>query len=94
MNAILTRQEAADYLGISTDTLDRLRSAGRIVGARISARLVRFRRDELDAYLTQCQTQPSSRSTPPPSGTSNGGKMDGRAALQLARQIAQRQRRS
>lgn len=39
MNAILTRQEAADYLGISTDTLDRLRSAGRIVGARMISEL-------------------------------------------------------
>lgn len=54
--AVLSRMEAANYLGISTDTLDRLRASGAIVAAQVSARLVKYRAADLDAYIAQCQS--------------------------------------
>lgn len=55
--ATLTRHEAAAYLGISVDTLDRLRAAGRLLALQVSARLVRYRQADLDAYLEQCRAR-------------------------------------
>lgn len=62
--AVLSRVEAAEYLGISTDTLDRLRACGRIVASPVSARLIRYRSADLDAYLIECRASPSSTSQP------------------------------
>lgn len=58
MSPWLTRAEAASYLRISTATVDRLASSGKITRHRIAGvpaggnRSVRFRREELDALLT------------------------------------------
>jgi excisionase family DNA binding protein len=47
----LTRTDAAAYLGVATKTVDRLVSRGDLTAYRLSARLIRFRRDDLDALL-------------------------------------------
>lgn len=92
--ATMTRGEAAKYLGVSIDTLDRLRARGAIPASQVSARIVKYRQQDLDAYLIACRTSPSQKSAPRPTGTSSGSRMDTRSALQLARQIAQRPKRS
>jgi len=62
--AVLSRYDAADYLGVSVDTLDRLRAAGAIIACPVSARLVKYRLADLDAYLTTCQISALSKSPP------------------------------
>lgn len=47
-----TRKQAADRLGISLSTLDRRTRSGQIAALR-DGRIVRYRRDALDAYLDQ-----------------------------------------
>lgn len=89
---VLSRAAAAEYLDISTDTLDRLRASGLIEAFRGGGRLVKFRRAELDAFMTrQCI---SSRSETPRAGTSSSATEADRAASQRARSIAARLRRS
>lgn len=92
--AVLSRADAARYLGVSTDTLDRLRASGRIHASQVSARLVKYRTRDLDAYLEQCLTTPSSASERRPTGTSNGPRVDAAAAVRRARQIVSKQRQS
>lgn len=91
---LLSRIEAADYLGISTDTLDRLRSAGKIIASQVSPRLVKYTATDLDIYIAQCRNPLSSESQPRRTGISSGSPMDGRTALRLAQQIVSRQRMS
>lgn len=76
--AALSRQDAAQYLGISTDTLDRLRAAGLIKAFAGGARLVRYRVVELDAYMKRAclEPLPSSRSATHPTGSSSGSRAD------------------
>ena len=89
---VLSRASAAEYLDISTDTLDRLRAAGKIEAFRAGGRLVRFRRAELDAFMTrQCI---SSASPQAHAGTSSSAMEADRAASQRAVKIAARLRRS
>lgn len=88
--AALSRDEAATYLGISTDTLDRLRADGRISAFKAGRRLVRFTRAELEAFMEReclALSTASSKSQPPPSGTSSGPKRDARADFQRAQQM-------
>lgn len=49
---ILTRKEAAQALNISVDTLDELRSAGKVRALNIGAR-VYYSPDELKAFITK-----------------------------------------
>lgn len=49
---LLTRKEAAQALNISVDTLDELRSAGRVRALNIGAR-VYYSPDELKAFITK-----------------------------------------
>lgn len=92
--ATLTRYEAAAYLGMSVDTLDRLRAAGRIMACQVSARLVKYRQSDLDAYLNACQISPSSASQQAPTGTSNGSRLDVRTASQRGLEAAKKLRLS
>lgn len=92
--ATLTRYEAAEYLGVSVDTLDRLRAAGRLTACQVSARLVKYRQADLDAYLDECRTSTSSRFEPRRIGTSSITKLADRDAVRLARQIAAKQNKS
>jgi hypothetical protein len=91
---VLSRTEAAAYLDMSLDTLDRLRAAGAIIACPVSARLVKYRVADLDCYLETCQTSALSKSPHPQTGISSGLKADTRAALQRARQIALKQNSS
>lgn len=49
---LLTRREAAQALNISVDTLDELRSAGKVRALNIGAR-VYYSPDELKAFITK-----------------------------------------
>ena len=49
--AVLNREAAARYLGISTATLERLTSAGKLRSIRVSEGRVGWTRKALDAYL-------------------------------------------
>lgn len=52
MNTLLSTKEAARLLGVSKAFLDRDRWAGaRIPFIRVGARAVRYRREDLDAYI-------------------------------------------
>jgi len=51
LGPLLNRREAAAMLGVSTDTLDRLRAAGEIPTIAVAARSVRFARQDLCEYL-------------------------------------------
>lgn len=55
---LLTAAEAWTYLTCSESTLKRLRQAGEVRPIRISRRIVRYRRSELDGYLDR-QSRPS-----------------------------------
>jgi excisionase family DNA binding protein len=93
--AILDREGAAAYLGISTDTLDRLRAAGVIPWFRVSGRLVRFRVSDLEAYIDrQTVAAAANAALPKSSGRSGPSKTDIRAAAQRAHEAVLRLRRS
>nr|DAR81865.1 MAG TPA: helix-turn-helix domain protein [Caudoviricetes sp.] len=49
---LITRKEAAQALNISVDTLDELRSAGKVRALNIGAR-VYYSPDELKAFITK-----------------------------------------
>ena len=57
--ALLAPAQAAAYLGISPSTLTRRAAAGEIVRVRVSHRVVRYARADLDVYLTSVRTQPA-----------------------------------
>lgn len=94
MKAVLSRQEAAAYLDMSTQTLDRLRANGTITASQVSLRLVKYRLADLDEYLQQCRTTASSKSPPLQTGISVGPRVDAAAAVRRARQIVLKQRPS
>lgn len=49
--ALLTKQQTADYLGLSTRSIERLTSTGIIKSVRVTKGAVRYRRSEIDAYV-------------------------------------------
>ena len=49
----LNKRQLADRLGVSTRTIDSLMRARRIGFLRITRKLVRFRRNEVDGYLAR-----------------------------------------
>jgi excisionase family DNA binding protein len=51
--ALLTIREVAEHTGFSTGTLYHWVSQGRMPVVRFSARCIRFRRSEIDAWLEQ-----------------------------------------
>ena len=53
----LGTKKAARYLGITDPTLYRLVDAGQVVGYKIG-RVLRFKRDDLDAFLEGSRVQP------------------------------------
>ncbi|MEO7021346.1 MAG: helix-turn-helix domain-containing protein [Ktedonobacteraceae bacterium] len=56
---LLKRHEAADKLGVSIATFDRLRYAKRIKEVRISPHRVGFREADLEEYIEYCSMYPS-----------------------------------
>lgn len=94
--AALSREDAATYLGVSTDSLDRLRSRGEIAAFTVG-RLVRYRLAELNAYMDRADTCPdtnSSKFEPRRTSTSSGSRVDIRAASQRGLEAVKRLRRS
>ena len=55
VTALLTPAEACAYLRISRRTLQRLASEGRIVEVRLSERIVRYYRHDLDQYVAEAR---------------------------------------
>jgi excisionase family DNA binding protein len=47
----LSVAETADYLGVTTRTVRQMVSDGRLTAYRLGARVVRLRRDEIDAAM-------------------------------------------
>lgn len=47
----LSIAETADYLGVTTRTVRQAIADGRLVGYKLGQRLVRLRRDEIDAAM-------------------------------------------
>jgi excisionase family DNA binding protein len=47
----LSINETADYLGITSRTVRQMISDGRLVGRRLGARVIRLRREEIDAAM-------------------------------------------
>lgn len=66
MNELLTRNEAARLLKISTGTLDRITGAGDIAVIRINKRCVRYTTEALEAYVKAQQTPSAHAATPWP----------------------------
>lgn len=54
---LLSRQQAADTLGISTRTLDRLAAEAKIAHVRVAPRAVKYHPAELERYI-RAQTLP------------------------------------
>ncbi len=57
---LLTRKDAAKFLGISLPTLLEFTKAGKVIGYRIGTR-VRYKRSELEKSLQQIQSTKSKR---------------------------------
>lgn len=56
-----TREQAARYIGVHVNTIDRWNTEGRIQGHRAGPRLIRYDLNEIDAMLTpttQTEHQP------------------------------------
>ena len=53
---LLTRDEAAEYLGISLRTLDRLRAEGKTSFVRLGGKIA-YLREDLDAYIDRCRVE-------------------------------------
>jgi len=57
MTDLLTKDEAARWLGISRDTLDDLCKAGKIAVYRLSPKILRIHRDDLVRYVESCRVE-------------------------------------
>ncbi|MDO8629204.1 MAG: helix-turn-helix domain-containing protein [Phycisphaerales bacterium] len=64
-NELLTGAEAAEYLTVQKQTLDNWRSTGRypLPFIRIGARAIRYRRSDLDRFLSDRTVNPISEVT-------------------------------
>lgn len=50
MSGLLSREAAAEYLGVSTRTLDRIRAAGDLAYVKLGGRIA-YLAEDLDAYV-------------------------------------------
>ena len=64
--AWITRQQAAERLGISLPTLDGLIRRGQLTAYRIGPRIVRIEEKDLDAYLAGRLVAPMKKAAEPP----------------------------
>ena len=55
MTDLLTKDEAARFLGISRDTLDEIIKSGRLPFYRLGKQILRIHRDDLVAYVESCR---------------------------------------
>jgi excisionase family DNA binding protein len=56
MSALMTAREVADLLGVSTETVLRWVRQGKLPAIRLPGGAIRFRRDEIEAWLTERAT--------------------------------------
>lgn len=52
---LLTTREVADFLGVSPETVLRRWRAGELPGYRLASNVLRFREDEIGAWLESCR---------------------------------------
>lgn len=57
MTDLVTKDEAARFLGISRDTLDEIIKAGRLPFYRLGKRMIRIHREDLVAYVESCRVE-------------------------------------
>ncbi len=57
--ALLNYQETADLLGVSTKTVRRLVAGGELVSIRLSQRIVRFDRADIEAFAERNRIEAS-----------------------------------
>lgn len=57
MTDLLTKDEAAKWLGFSVDTLDEIIRQGKIPIYRLGKRLVRVHREDLVRYVESCRVE-------------------------------------
>lgn len=53
----LTRQEAAEYLGVSLPSLDRLAAMGALTSIKLGGRMVRYRRSDIEAFVAAAHAE-------------------------------------
>ncbi len=58
MTDMLTKDEAAQFLGMSRDTLDEIIKTGRIPFYRLGKQIIRIHREDLVAYVESCRVEP------------------------------------
>lgn len=56
---LLTKDQAAELLGVSRDTLDKLVSTGKLPYYRISERIVRIDRADVIDYIRSARVEPT-----------------------------------
>lgn len=61
---LIKKPEAAQILGVSVRTLEKMIARGAIPAYKIGPKLVRLRREELEAYLDSHRAAPKPEKTP------------------------------
>lgn len=64
--AWITRQQAAERLGISLPTLDGLIRRGQLPASKIGARIVRINERDLEEYFSTRRVAPMKKAAEPP----------------------------
>lgn len=59
MTDMLTKDEAAQFLGISRDTLDEIIKNGRLPFYRIGKQIIRIHKKDLTDYVESCRVEPA-----------------------------------
>lgn len=62
----ITRQQAAERLGISLPTLDGLIRRGQLPASKVGPRIVRIDERDIDAYLAARRVAPMKKAAEPP----------------------------
>jgi excisionase family DNA binding protein len=57
MTELLTKGEAAKWLGVSVDTLETLMRSGKLPFYRLAGRMIRIHRQDLTAYVESCRVE-------------------------------------
>lgn len=57
MTELLTKGEAAKWLGVSVDTLETLMRSGKLPFYRLAGRMIRIHRQDLVAYVESCRVE-------------------------------------
>jgi len=57
MTDMLTKDDAAAWLGISVDTLETLMRTGKIPFYRLAGRIIRIHREDLVRYVESCRVE-------------------------------------